>query len=149
MERTALLVQAALARAGVALTIKDYAYRSIFAPAGPIYGGKYDLALYSTTLNWDPDAYNYLACDRWYPRGQNVFRFCDPALDELEAAGLDATTAAGRARIYAKASRRIWSLAPYIPVYQARRLVVRSSDLRDYSVNPTSTPWWDAWQWDI
>jgi peptide/nickel transport system substrate-binding protein len=150
LERTAVLLQASFRAAGVALAIKTYAYRTIFAaPNGPIYGGSYDLALYSTTLNWDPDVYNFLACDRWYPAGQNVFRFCDPTLDALERAGLQTDVVARRASVYRAASRIIWADVPYVPIYNARRLIVRSSDLRNYTVNPTSTPWWDAWQWDI
>ncbi|HEY1653949.1 MAG TPA: ABC transporter substrate-binding protein [Candidatus Tumulicola sp.] len=150
LERTAVLMQASFRLAGIALAIKTYAYRTIFAaPNGPIYDGTYDLALYSTTVNWDPDVYNFLGCDRWYPRGQNVFRFCDRRLDALERAGLQTEDVARRAAIYRAASLRIWADVPYVPVYDARRLIVRSSDLRAYSVNPTSTPWWDAWRWDI
>lgn len=150
LERTALLMQSAFRAAGIALTIKPYAYRTIFAaPGGPIYGGTYDMALYSDTVNWDPDVYNFVACDRWYPRGQNIFRFCDPRLDALERAGLQTDDPAARAAIYRSASRLMWNDVPYVPVYDARRLIVRSSDLRNYSVNPTSTPWWNAWQWDI
>jgi peptide/nickel transport system substrate-binding protein len=150
LERVALLLQASLRGAGIALTIKPYAYRTIFAaPNGPIYGGSYDLALYSSTLNWDPDVYNYVACDRWYPRGQNIFRFCDPRLDALERAGLQTDDPAKRAAIYRRASRLMWSEVTYLPIYQGRRLIVRSSDLKNYTVNPTSTPWWDAWRWDI
>lgn len=149
-ERVALLLQSSLHAAGIALTIKPYAYRTIFAaPNGPIYSGSYDLALYSSTLNWDPDVYNYVACDRWYPRGQNIFRFCDPRLDALERAGLQTDDVAKRATIYRAASRLMWSDVTYIPIYQGRRLIVRSSDLINYTVNPTSTPWWDAWRWDI
>jgi peptide/nickel transport system substrate-binding protein len=150
LERTAVLLQASLREAGVGLAIKTFPYRTIFAaPHGPLYGGSYDIALYSNTLNWDPDVRNYLACDRWYPRGQNIFRFCDPGLDRLERAGLQTDVVARRAAIYRAASRAIWSEVPYIPIYDGRRLIVRSSDLRAYSVNPTATPWWNAWQWDI
>jgi peptide/nickel transport system substrate-binding protein len=149
-ERIGVLLQSALRQAGIDLAIKTYPYRTIFsAPSGPIYGGSYDIALYSNTLNWDPDVYNFLACDRWYPRGQNIFRFCDPRLDSLERAGLQTDAAPRRAAIYRNASRLIWSDVPYVPVYNARRLIVRSSDLRNYSVASTATPWWNAWQWDI
>ncbi len=149
-ERVALLLQSALRSSGIALTIKTYPYRTIFAaPNGPIYSGNYDIALYSSTLNWDPDVYNYTACDRWYPQGQNIFRFCDPRLDVLERAGLQTDDPARRAPIYRRASRLMWSEVPYVPVYEARRLIVRSVDLQNYRVNPTSTPWWNAWQWDI
>jgi peptide/nickel transport system substrate-binding protein len=149
-ERIALLAQASLRRAGIELSIKTYAYRTIFAaPTGPIYDGTYDLALYSNTLNWDPDVYNYLACDRWYPRGQNIYRYCNPRLDALEKAGLGTDDPLLRAPIYMSASRIIWNDVAYIPLYQQDRIVVRSADLRNYAPNPTATPWWNAWQWDI
>jgi peptide/nickel transport system substrate-binding protein len=149
-ERIALLAQSSLRAAGIAVTIKTYPYRTIFAaPNGPVYSGEYDIALYSSTLNWDPDVYNYTACDRWYPQGQNIFRFCDPRLDGLERSGLQTDDPVRRAQIYRRASRLMWSEVPYVPVYEARRLIVRSADLRNYDVNPTSTPWWNAWRWDI
>lgn len=147
--RIALLLQASLRAVGIDLTIKTYPYRTIFAPDGPIYGGRFDLALYDDTLDWDPDVSNYLACDRVYPRGQNIFRFCDPKLDRLERAGLGSDDPSVRAPIYAAASRRIWHDVPYVALYDARRLIVRSSDLRGYRPNATATPWWNAWQWDI
>jgi peptide/nickel transport system substrate-binding protein len=149
-ERSALLLQASFRAAGIALAIKTYPYRTIFAaPSGPIYSGTYDIAYYSNTVNWDPDVSNFLDCDRWYPRGQNIFRFCDPRLDALERAGLRSEDPAVRAPIYRAASRLIWSDVPYVPVYDARRLIVASSDLQNYRPNMTSTPWWNAWQWDI
>jgi len=148
--RAAVLLQASFRAAGIDLAIKTYPYATIFAaPNGPVYGGAYDIALYSNTVNWDPDVYNFLACDRWYPAGQNIFRFCDPSLDALERAGLQSDDPAVRAPIYRSASRLIWSDVPYIPLYDARRLIVASDDLRNYRPNMTSTPWWNAWQWDI
>ena len=33
-------------------------------------------------------------------------------------------------------------------LYGSRALIVHSSDLRDYSINPAGG-WWNAWQWDI
>jgi peptide/nickel transport system substrate-binding protein len=148
-ERGALLIQSSFRAAGIDLTIKTYPYRTIFVPGGPIYRGTYDVAFYSNTLNWDPDVYNFLGCDRWYPKGQNIFRFCDPRLDALERAGLQTDDPRARSDIYRRASALIWADVPYLPVYNARRLIVRSADLRNYRPNMTSTPWWNAWQWDI
>jgi ABC-type transport system substrate-binding protein len=118
------------------------------APNGPLYGGSFDLALSGGSLNSDPDLYDLLACDRWYPRGQNIYRFCDPRLDALERAGLQTDNPSQRAVIYRRASRLIWSEVPYVPLYGSRALIVHSSDLRDYSINPAGG-WWNAWQWDI
>ena len=150
LERMALLLQSSLRAAGIGVIVKTHAYRTIFAaPTGPIYGGSYDLALYQTTLNWDPDVYNFVACDRWYPQGQNVLRFCDRRLDALQRSGLSTDIPARRAIVYRLASRLMWSDVAYVPIYNLRRLIVASADLKSYSVNPTSAPWWNAYRWDI
>ena len=146
--RIALLLQSSLRTAGIALTIKSSAYRTLFdAPRSPLFDGSFDLALFGGLLNWDPDLYNFLACDRWYPAGQNIYRFCDTRLDALERAGLHSDDPSRRAAIYRKAGRLIWSEVPYVPLYGGRNLIVHSSDLRNYSVSPTGG--WSPWQWDI
>lgn len=148
-ERVAVLMQSSLRSAGIDLAIKPYAYELLAGPNGPINSGAFDMSLFGETPNWDPDAYDSLACDRWYPHGANVDRFCDARIDELERAGLQTDSVAQRAQIYRKASTLLWSLVPYVPLTEGRRLVVASSALRDYRPNPTSTPWWNAWQWEI
>jgi peptide/nickel transport system substrate-binding protein len=142
-------LQAQLRAAGIDLAIKPYPYNTIFAIDGPIYGGSYDLAAYSTSIAWDPDVHFYLGCDQWFPKGENVYGYCNPALDRLFKAGLQYDDPRKRAPIYNAASRLIWNGAPYIPLYEIRRLVVRSPDLRNFKANPTATPWYNAWQWDI
>jgi peptide/nickel transport system substrate-binding protein len=149
LARLALELQAQLREAGIDLAIKPYPYETIFAIDGPIYGGSYDLGAYSTSIAWDPDVHFYLGCDQWFPKGENVYGYCNPALDRLFAAGLRTDDPRERAPIYAAASRLIWSGAPYVPLYQIRRFVVRSPDLQNFTVNPTATPWYNAWQWDI
>jgi peptide/nickel transport system substrate-binding protein len=147
--RNALQIQQTLHDTGIEIAIKPYPYNSIFAIDGPIYSGKYDMAIYSTTLTWDPNVYFYLACDKWYPRGENTYRYCNPELDALESAGLQTDDSDERAQIYRKASRIIWDTIPYLPLYELRRPFVHSVDLKNITDNPSATPWWNAWQWDI
>jgi len=147
--RLAIELQAQVRAAGIDLAIKPYPYDTIFAIDGPIYGGTYDLAAYSTSLAWDPDVHYFLGCDQWFPKGENVYGYCNRTLDKLFAAGLQVDDPRRRAPIYAAASRIIWDDAPYVPLYEIRRFVVRSPDLRNFTVNPTATPWYDAWRWDI
>ncbi len=142
-------LQSQLRAAGIDLGIKPYPYNTVFAIDGPIYGGTYDLAAYSTSLAWDPDVHFYLGCDQWFPKGENVYGYCNLKLDRLFSAGLQYDDPRKRAPIYNAASRLIWSGAPYVPLYEIRRFVVRSPDLRNFAVNPTATPWFNAWQWDI
>lgn len=134
---------------GVHLAIKTFAYNEIFTPDGPIYGNRYDFATYGLTLPWDPDMSYYIACGEFYPKGENVYRYCNPQVDALEKAGLNTDDPKERAAIYSRAEPLIWRTVPYIPLFERRRIVVRSPDLRGFDVNPSSTPWYNIWQWDI
>ena len=147
--RNALLMQESLRGAGIDLAIKPYPYNTIFALDGPIYKGTYDMAIYSTTLTWDPNVYFYVGCDQWYPKGENTYGYCNPQLDELERAGLRTDDAPRRTAIYKKASRIIWDTLPYLPLYELRRPFVHSADVQGVADNPSATPWWNAWKWDI
>ncbi len=149
LDQMALTIQSNLRAVGITMTIKPYPYETIFAIDGPLYRGTYDAAIYGTTLNWDPDVLAYLGCANWYPKGENVYGYCNPQLDALEESGLQTDEPAQRAAIYRKASRVIWETLPYLPLLEYRRLIVRNSDLVNYSVNPTATPWWNAYRWDI
>lgn len=134
---------------GVRLNIKPYAYDEIFTPDGPIYGNRYDFAIYGVTLSWDPDMLYYIGCDYFYPKGENVYRYCNRQVDTLERAGLNTDDPAQRKAIYSRAEPLIWQTIPYIPLYERRRIGVHSPDLRNFEVNPSSTPWYNMWQWDI
>lgn len=148
-ERISVVIQAALRRAGIDVSIKSYAYDVLIAPNGPILSGTYDLSLFGSSLNWDPDAYDELACDRWYPHGANMTRFCDKNVDLLEKAGLQTDDVTARTAIYRKVMGVLWNQLPYVPINDGRRLVVTSHRFSGYRPNPTVTPWWNAWQWSV
>lgn len=145
----AIELQQNLKAAGIELAIKAYPYDAIFAPSGPIFSGAYDMAIYSTTLQWDPDVHVYVGCDQWYPKGQNVYGYCNIQLDRLESEGLQTDDPLLRAAYYREASEIMWSTISYLPLYELRRPVVRSPDLQGFRTNPSATSWWNAWQWDI
>jgi ABC-type transport system substrate-binding protein len=134
---------------GVQLSIKPYSYDQIFTPDGPIYSNQYDFATYGITLSWDPDMSYYIGCDYFYPKGENVYRYCNHEVDALEKAGLNTDDPDKRAAIYHRAERILWNTIPYIPLYERRRIAVHSLDLRNFTANPSSTPWYNLWRWDI
>lgn len=146
---TATYLQPLFKAIGANLTIKTYPYSVIFSHEGPIYGGKYDLAYYSLTLPFDPDNLFYVGCDYWFPKGENVYGYCDRQVDAAEKAGLAVDDPVQRARIYRAAEKRIHQTIPWIPLFNLRRTVVRNPDLRNFKPAPSSTPWWNAWEWDI
>ncbi|HET9028764.1 MAG TPA: peptide ABC transporter substrate-binding protein [Candidatus Aquilonibacter sp.] len=149
LNRMAVLMQESLRAAGIALEIKPYPYNQIFDFNGPIDTYRFDMAIYGTALSWDPDSHVYYGCDQWYPNGQNYYRYCNHEYDRLEAAGLKSDDPAVRAPLYAKADAILWNTVAYMPIDEVRRINVTSPDLKNYKVNPTSTPWYNAWQWDI
>ncbi|MFN2448467.1 MAG: ABC transporter substrate-binding protein [Candidatus Baltobacteraceae bacterium] len=145
----AILLQQYFHDVGIKLNVRMYPYNGMFTPDGPTYSGKYDFAMYGVTLTWDPDMSFYLGCAFVYPHGENIYRYCNPRADAYEAAGLRSDDPALRASAYRKAEPLFWQTVPYIPLYERRRIVVRSPDLRNFKTNPTSTPWFNLWQWDI
>jgi peptide/nickel transport system substrate-binding protein len=145
----ALQVQAFLHAAGIDVTLKQYPYNVIFSYDGPIQKMTYDFADYSITLPYDPDNHVYLGCDQRPPAGQNVFGYCDPAVDAGERRGLASDDPAVRAAAYHPVERRIHDTVPYIPLYLLRRPVAYNSDLENYSASPAIAQWWNAYQWKI
>jgi len=149
LRMTAVQLQQYFAAAGIRMNIKEYAYNDIFTPEGPIYSNKYDFAIYGVTLTWDPDMSFYIGCDFFYPRGENVYRYCNKEVDGYERAGLATDDPAKRAEAYHSAERLLWSTVPYVPIYERRRISIHSPDPRNLKINPSSTPWYNIWQWDI
>ena len=149
LRKEAVQIQQYFNAIGVRLNIKPYAYDEIFTPDGPIYGNRYDFAIYGVTLSWDPDMLYYIGCDAFYPKGENTYRYCNPQVDALEKAGLNTDDPGKRKAMYSRAEPLIWASIPYIPLYERRRIAVHSPDLRNFKVNPSSTPWYNMWQWDI
>jgi peptide/nickel transport system substrate-binding protein len=148
-QQVGVQIQSMLRRVGIELTLKPYPYRGIFAFDGPIVRGNYDLALFANTLSYDPDNTARLGCDQFAPRGENEVRFCDPAVDALERAGLETDDPAKRAAIYRSVGRRVRDEVPFVPLLMQDRVTVANSDLRGYEPAPTAAPWWNAWTWSI
>ncbi len=120
----AVQVQQMLAAAGFAITIKPYAYNTIYAYDGPIVTHRYDIALSGFTMQVDPDQSVYLTCGALRPHGENDDQYCDPAVDAGERAGLATDDTAQRARIYASVSRRLArhrAVRPALSAAQDRR----------------------------
>jgi ABC-type transport system substrate-binding protein len=113
----AVQLQAWLRAIGIALDIKFSPYNEIFSYNGPIQ-----------------------SCDQFPPKGQNVYRYCDPQVDAGERK---------RAAIYAPVERRIHETVPYIPLDLGRRAVAHVKALKNFLPAPTITEWWNAWEWSF
>ncbi|HTV92236.1 MAG TPA: peptide ABC transporter substrate-binding protein [Verrucomicrobiae bacterium] len=134
---------------GARVTIKQFAVTQFGAPAsmgGPVYGGKFDLALYSFVNGDDPDTTDQFACANVPPNGYNKSRICDPRIDALLAAGRETYNAAKRKAIYADLQALLYRQLPMLFLYQRRELDVFPARLRGPSGSVDSV-FWDVARW--
>ena len=68
---------------GVAVETRQYAIQEWGSPDGPLYRGRFDLAIAQFITGPDPDLTDQFACNRIPPRGYNKPRYCNPELDDL------------------------------------------------------------------
>ncbi|MGA7746834.1 MAG: peptide ABC transporter substrate-binding protein [Candidatus Aquilonibacter sp.] len=134
---------------GASVTIKQFAVTQFGAPAsmgGPVYGGRFDVALYSFVNGDDPDTTDQFACSNIPPNGYNKSRICDVRIDALLAAGRETYDILTRKAIYARLQALLYEQLPMVLLYQRRELDVFPALLRGPSGSIDSV-FWDAARW--
>ncbi len=136
---------------GADVELKDYDVDTFVAPpeeGGPVYGGKFQLALYPFENGNDPDVIDQFACSHVPPNGYNKSRFCSREVDFLMTAALQTYDPAKRKAIYVRIERILAQELPIELIYQTREIDAFSTRLHGESVSPTG-PFWDAWSWRL
>ncbi|MGZ3533107.1 MAG: ABC transporter substrate-binding protein, partial [Vulcanimicrobiaceae bacterium] len=144
-------VQAYEKAVGVNVTLKQFNVTQFVAPAnlgGPVYGGKFQMALYPFVNGDDPDTTDQFACANVPPRGYNKSRICNPQIDALLAAGRTTFDIAKRRQIYAKLQEQLISQLPIALLYQRREINVFSTRVKDQTTS-LSTAFWNAGAWHL
>jgi peptide/nickel transport system substrate-binding protein len=144
-----LLVADELRRVGIEVTTKNYATAVLFAPDGPLYGGRYDMAWVVDTEGVDPDILGSIGCDYFPPRGANTTFFCDPRVDAALHDAEISYDRPARARDYALAAKLLVDDAPFVPVYWDVSVTAYNDDLNGFRPSPVITDFWNAWDWNI
>jgi peptide/nickel transport system substrate-binding protein len=87
------LLRVQLRAVGIELVSRTYPHSLLFAPpadGGILATGKFDMAVYSSTLTNVPDLASNFDCAQIPPHGENYFRWCDarinPILDAMRQA---------------------------------------------------------------
>ena len=68
---------------GIAIDVKHYDAKLLFAPDGIINKGKYDITTFSWQLGPFDSLYPLFGCDTFAPIGQNTTHYCNPEADKL------------------------------------------------------------------
>jgi peptide/nickel transport system substrate-binding protein len=145
----AQLIQSYLAAVGFVVTIKLYPYGIVYDPSGPVKSGKFDLAFYHFSVNFDPSALDYDGCDRFPPNGVNDERHCDPAIDRDERLALLSNDPARRRPLYARIERRRMEDLAGIPLYFVDRVGVLPAGFSGYAPSRGIIPEWNAYRWRL
>lgn len=138
-------------RVGVSVTLKQYNVNQFVAPAslgGPVYGGRFQMALYPFVNGDDPDTTDQFACSHVPPNGYNKSRICDPRIDALLEAGRRTYDAAGRKAIYDRLQRLLYAQLPIALLYQTREISAFTTRLHGQTTS-LSGAFWNAGRWTL
>jgi peptide/nickel transport system substrate-binding protein len=144
----AILLQQEAKAHGIGITLRSYRIEQYYAPAssgGPLYGGKFQLALGDGGFS-DPDVSRVYACDAAAPHGYNFARYCNPSLDELDRAALSTYNIPLRLAAYAQVQRLLARDVPSFALWQDRELDIVPRRLRGFAPN-IGSPFYGVAQW--
>jgi peptide/nickel transport system substrate-binding protein len=136
---------------GVRVTLKQFNITQFVAPAnenGPVYGGKFQMALYSFENGDDPDTTDQFACANVPPHGYNKSRVCDPQIDALLAQGLRSYDPAARALTYRTLQAVLYRELPIALIYRRTQLNAFTNRLEDQTTS-LSGAFWNVGAWRL
>lgn len=136
---------------GVEVTIKQFNVTQFVAPAGeggPVYGGKFQMALYPFVNGDDPDTTDQFACANVPPNGYNKSRICDPAIDTLLDRGRVTYDPAMRKAVYGKLQALLYRELPIALLYQRPEMDTFTTKLHGQTTS-LSGAFWNAGAWTI
>gem|GEM_PF-340518 len=136
---------------GVGVTIKQFEISQFVAPAnmgGPVYGGKFQMALYSFENGNDPDTTDQFACANVPPNGYNKSRICNSSIDALLKAGLATYDPAKRKAVYRRLEAVLYQQLPIALLYRRNELNVFTDRLHGQTTS-VSGAFWNVAAWRL
>ncbi len=103
---------------GVGVETRQYAIEEWGSPDGPLYRGRFDLAIAQFITGPDPDLTDQFACNRIPPRGYNKPHYCNPELDDILMRASMTYVTRQRIDLYRKAQRILARDIPMVPLYR-------------------------------
>jgi peptide/nickel transport system substrate-binding protein len=136
---------------GASVTIKQFSSAQMVAPSsggGPVYGGKFQMALYRFGDGPDPDVTDQFACKNIPPHGFNKSRICNKKLDSLLDAARTTYDRSRRTALYANIQRLLYSELPVAVFYQAHEDDTFTTRLRSQTSSLSGT-FWNVGSWHM
>ena len=136
---------------GARVTLKQFNITQFVAPAnlgGPVYGGKFQMALYGFVNGDDPDTTDQFACANVPPNGYNKSRICDPRIDALLVQARRTYDVAQRKALYARLQTLLYQQLPIALLYQEHQLNAFTDALQGQSTS-ISGAFWNVGAWRL
>jgi peptide/nickel transport system substrate-binding protein len=136
---------------GARVTLKAFNVTQFVAPVdegGPVYGGKFQMALYPFINGDDPDTTDQFACANVPPHGYNKSRICDPRIDALLRAAQLTFDQAARAALYRRLQVVLAEQLPIALLYQRRQINTFTTRLQGQTTS-LSGAFWNAGAWSL
>ncbi len=134
---------------GVDLQLKGFDYATLYAAAqsgGILNGGKFDLAMYAWVSGADPDDSSQWTCAMIPPAGNNVSRYCSPAMEAAQRLALSTFDRTVRKRAYAQSQSLLLRDAPAAFLYYQSLRYAHVPGLQYFLPNGISEGW-NAQDW--
>ena len=145
------LVTAYERKISVRVTLKQYSVTQFVAPGnlgGPVYGGRFQLALYPFVNGDDPDTSDQFSCSHVPPNGYNKSRICNPQIDALLAQGRRTNLVSARKAIYARLQRLLYAQLPVALLYEEHQISAFTLRLHGQSTS-LSGAFWNVGRWTL
>ncbi len=138
-ESFAVLLQAQLQRAGIALSLRPFTEQEYGAPAGaggPLFGGKFQMTLLQLLVALDPSTQYLFGCSQLPPNGANFLRYCNADVDRSNEASEQTYDSKQRAKDSALVQRQVARDLPLVPVWQQANAAAYPANLE--GVDPSA-----------
>jgi peptide/nickel transport system substrate-binding protein len=138
LDRLIEVVRDELHAVGVEIVTHPYAHGLLFAQpsdGGILARGRFDLALYSSTITSVPDLASGVSCATVPPVGENFSHYCEPAIDALTAQMRATSDPATVDRLFNELDRRFIDDAPSIQLFVWKGGNAASDAMRGYRSN--------------
>lgn len=145
------LVHAYEAAVGASVQLKSYVVTQFVAPAnlgGPVYGGKFQMALYDFVPGDDPDVTDQFSCANVPPNGYNKSRLCDARVDAVLREGNSTFDIPARKRAYRRLQQLLAEDQPLVLLYQNRQLNAFGARLHNQTTSPSGA-FWNVAGWSL
>jgi len=115
-------------------------------PTGAV-AGRFDIAEFEDSFNYDPDDSLILACDQFPPKGFNFDFYCNTALDALYKQEQATADPGVRQQLFFQIHQIYLTELPFITLFSQNDLAMVRKGTHNYQPSPFEGETANIWEW--